>query len=134
MTHLKKTSGPVAEFYAPENNRYPFSEAVRVGDTIYLSGQIGINAGGLVPGFDAQVTQMMDNVQATLKGLGLGMEHLVKCSVFMDDMDKWPAFNAIYVSYFDAARLPARSAFGASGLALGAEVEIDCIAMAPAAA
>jgi reactive intermediate/imine deaminase len=133
MHVLHKQSGPTADFYAPLNNPYPFSEAVRVGDTIYLSGQLGIGPDGLVPGFDAQVRQMMDNVAATLAGLGLGMEHLVRCTVFMGDMAQWDAFNAIYVTYFKPGRYPARAAFGATALALGAAVEIECIACAPAA-
>ncbi len=134
MSTLQKHSGPVADFYAPADNRYPFSEAVRVGDTIYLAGQLGIGPDGLVQGFDAQVRQMMDNVAATLRKLDLGMEHLVKCTVFMADLSKWQAFNAIYVEYFEPGFYPARAAFGATELALGAEVEIDCIACAPARA
>jgi enamine deaminase RidA (YjgF/YER057c/UK114 family) len=73
---------------------------------------------------------MMDNLAATLKDMGLGMENLVKCTVFMADMARWQDFNSIYVSYFQPDRYPARSAFGAGALALGAAVEIDCIAVA----
>lgn len=131
MSTLQKQSGPVADFYAPANSPYPFSEAVRVGDTIYLAGQIGIGPDGLVEGFDAQVRQMMDNVAATMRGLGLGMEHLVKCTVFMADLSQWQAFNAIYIGYFEPGRYPARAAFGATELALGAAVEIECVACAP---
>jgi len=134
MHSLQKTSGVVADFYAPADNPFPFSEAVRVGDTIYLAGQIGLGPQGLVPDFDGQVRQMMDNVAATLARLGLGMEHLVKCSVFMTDMSRWQDFNRIYVEYFDPRRLPARCASGANALAIGAQVEIDCIACVPPAA
>lgn len=131
MSTLQKQSGPVADFYAPANNQYPFSEAVRVGDTIYLAGQIGIGPGGLVQGFEAQVRQMMDNVATTMRGLDLGMEHLVKCTVFMADLSQWQAFNEIYIQYFEPGRYPARAAFGATELALGAAVEIECVACAP---
>ena len=79
MSNLHKYTGASADFYSRENNIYPFSEAVKVGDTIYLAGQIGIGPGGLVDGFDLQVRQMMDNVAKTLRDMGLGMEHLVKC-------------------------------------------------------
>lgn len=130
MSNLHKHTGASADFYSRPDNKYPFSEAVKVGDTIYLAGQIGIGPEGLVDGFDLQVRQMMDNVAKTLRDMGLGMEHLVKCTVFMADLSKWQAFNAIYVEYFDSTRLPARSAFGATELALGAEVEIDCVASA----
>lgn len=131
MSTLQKQSGPVADFYAPANNQYPFSEAVRVGDTIYLAGQIGIGPSGLVQGFEAQVRQMMDNVATTMRGLDLGMEHLVKCTVFMADLSQWQAFNEIYIQYFEPGRYPARAAFGATELALGAAVEIECVACAP---
>lgn len=131
MSHLLEQRGASADFFAPRNNKYPFSEAVRVGQTIYLAGQIGIGPDGLVAGFEPQMRQMMNNVASTLKGMGLGMEHLVKCTVFMRDMSKWQAFNDIYLEYFDSAVLPARSAFGTPELALGAEAEIECIAYAP---
>lgn len=131
MTSLVHKSGASAEFYAPADNKYPFSEAVRVGDTLYLAGQIGIAPEGLVPGFEPQVRRMMENVEATLRSLGLAMEHLVMCKVFMADLSKWNDFNEIYVSYFNKGLYPARSAFGATELALGAHVEIECIASFP---
>ncbi len=108
----------------------PFSEAARVGDLILLSGQIGSRPGELavVPGgLEAEARQTMQNIRAVLERNGLGMEHVVKCTVMLADMAEWPAFNAIYREYF-AAPYPARSAFGASGLAIGARVEVECIA------
>ncbi len=112
---------------------YPFSAAVRAGNTLYLSGQIGIDAQGRVPAaFEAQARQAMDNLAASLQMAGLGMEHVVKCVVMIEDMQRWPEFNRVYLEYFsDAARLPARSAFGSSGLALGAALEVECIAYYP---
>ncbi|MGH6705265.1 MAG: RidA family protein [Sphingomicrobium sp.] len=111
--------------------RLPFSNAVRVGDTLYLSGQIGIGADGKVPdGIDAQARQTMDNIGAVLKGQGLGWGDVVKCTVMLDNMADWPAFNKVYVTYFADGKFPARSAFGADGLALGALLEVECIAHA----
>ena len=111
--------------------RLPFSSAVRVGDLLFLSGQIGNTPDGtLPPGIEAQARQAMDNIGAVLKGQGLGFGDLVKCTVMLDDMKDWPAFNKIYVTYFPDGQYPARSAFGADGLALGALLEVECIAHA----
>jgi len=109
----------------------PFSQAVRVGDMLYLSGQIGVGADGKLPeGIDAQARQTMDNIAAVLKGAGLGWGDVVKCTVMLDNMADWPAFNKVYVSYFGDLPKPARSAFGADGLALGALLEVECLAYA----
>lgn len=111
----------------------PFSEGVRVGSLVLLSGQIGIVPGtmNLVPGgLPAEARQTMDNIKATLEANGLTMASLVKCTVMLADMADWPAFNEVYGTYF-AGNKPARSAFGASGLALGARVEVECIAAMP---
>ena len=111
--------------------RLPFSDAVRVGDTLYLSGEIGRRADGtLPPGIDAQARQTMDNIGAKLKAQRLGWGDVVKCTVMLDNMADWPAFNKIYVTYFTEGKFPARSAFGADRLALGALVEVECIAHA----
>lgn len=109
--------------------RLPFSQAVRVGDVLYLSGALGNRPGTLelVPGgMEAEARQTMDNIGAVLAENGLGFADVFKCTVMLADMSKWPDFNKVYVSYFDPDRLPARSAFGASGLALGAQVEVEC--------
>ena len=106
--------------------RLPFSSAVRVGDLLFLSGQIGNTPDGtLPPGIEAQARQAMDNIGAVLKGQGLGFGDLVKCTVMLDDMKEWPAFNKVYVTYFPDGKYPARSAFGADGLALGALLEVE---------
>lgn len=111
---------------------YPFSKAVRAGDFVYVSGQIGTGPDGkLVEGFDAQARQTMDNLAAVLREQGLTFNDVVKCTVMIGDMSKWSDFNVIYRTYFNAGRFPARSAFGANGLALGAALEVDCIAYAP---
>ena len=109
----------------------PFSDAVRVGDMLFLSGQIGNTPDGKLPkGFEAQSRQAMDNIGAILKRAGLTHDDLVKCTVMLDDMADWPAFNAIYAPYFKPGRLPARSAFDTDGLALGALIEVECWAYA----
>jgi reactive intermediate/imine deaminase len=96
---------------------------------LYLSGAIG-NAPGtlnLAPGgIEAETRQTMDNIKATLEQFGSSMDRVVKCTVFLADMNEWAAMNDVYRTYFRNA--PARSALGASGLALGARVEIECIA------
>ena len=113
------------------DQRLPFSDAVRVGDTLYLSGEIGRKPDGTLPaGIEAQARQTMDNIGAKLKAQNLGWADVVKCTVMLDSMDDWPAFNKVYVTYFDDGKFPARSAFGADGLALGALVELECIAYA----
>src|SRR3954454_23203132 len=110
----------------------PFSAAVRVGDTLYLSGQIGSGADGKLPdGIEAQTKQAMDNLGAVLKRAGLGYADVFHCTAFLTDMRNWPAFNSVYVPYFPAGKLPARSALGVSALALpGAVLELECQAYA----
>ena len=112
----------------PDN--LPFSEAVRVDNTLYLSGQVGIVPGTmqLVPGgVEPEALQTMQNIEAVLRANGYGLNNLVKCTVMLADIGDWPAFNSIYQSYLQKP-YPARSAFGANGLALGARVEVECIA------
>lgn len=112
----------------------PFAEAVRAGDMLYLSGQIGARAGaaGPVPGgLEAETRQAMDNIGAVLRRHGLGFGDVVRCLALLTDMDRWGAFNRIYRGYFPPDRLPARSAAGVAALALGAQVEIECTARFP---
>jgi 2-iminobutanoate/2-iminopropanoate deaminase len=109
--------------------KLPFSQAVRVGDVLYLSGALGNKPGTLelVPGgMEAEARQTMENIGAVLRENGLSFRDVFKCTVMLADMSKWADFNKVYVSYFDPDRLPARSAFGANGLALGAQVEVEC--------
>ena len=107
----------------------PFSESVRVGDLLFLSGQIGSGAGDkLAPGgIKAETRQILLNIAATLEKRDLGMEDVIKCTVFLADISEWAAFNEVYVQHFTAP-YPARSALGANGLALNARVEVECIA------
>jgi reactive intermediate/imine deaminase len=110
----------------------PFSPAVRVGDVIFLAGQIGTDAAAngavIAGGIEAETRQTLENVRRTVEAVGSSMDKIVKCTVMMADMAEWDRMNVVYREFFPEGRLPARSAFGASGLALGARVEIECIA------
>ena len=111
----------------------PFSEAVRVGDLLFLSGQIGSKPGtlGLVPGgFAPEAKQALENIRLILERRGSSPDRVVKCTVFLADIHDWPAFNEIYRQVFKAP-FPARSALATSGLALGSRVEIECVATVP---
>ncbi len=114
----------------------PFSQAVRVGEVLYLSGALGNVPGTLrlaEGGMAGQTRQTMENIRQVLGENGLTFRNVFKCTVMLADMAKWADFNTVYVTYFDPDRLPARSAFGANGLALGAEVELECWAHMPKA-
>jgi len=111
---------------------YPFSSAVRTGDLLFVSGQIGTRVEGGAPvlvagGLEAETRQTLDNIRAIVEKAGTSMDRVVKCMVMLADMNDWPKVNEIYATYFPGPK-PARSAFGATGLALGARVEIECTA------
>ena len=108
----------------------PLSEAVRLDNTLLLSGQIGLQPGTLklVPGgLKEETRQTLENIKTTLQAHGYTLNDLVKCTVMLADIGKWGEFNEIYKTYF-TDHFPARSAMGVSGLALGAQVEVECIA------
>jgi 2-iminobutanoate/2-iminopropanoate deaminase len=112
----------------------PFSAAVRVGDMLYLSGALGNLPGTLKlaeGGVEGEARQTMENIGAVLRFCGFDFADVVKCTVMLADMAEWAAFNKVYVTYFTPGRLPARSAFGCSGLALGGRLEVECIARYP---
>jgi 2-iminobutanoate/2-iminopropanoate deaminase len=109
----------------------PFSEGMSAANLIFLSGQLGTLPGKLELNnktAEDEFRQVMENVFLTLKANSLGAKNVVKCLVMLADMKDWPAFNKIYLEYFEEP-YPARSAFGASGLALNARVELEVIAM-----
>ncbi len=124
-------AGPKIEYYAmPGDTKLPFSDAVRVGHTLYLSGQIGLVPGTmeLAPGGIAGETrQTLENIKTSLEKHGSSMAEVVKCTVFLADIQEWAAMNEVYKTFFPT-NPPARSAFGTSGLALGARTEIECLA------
>ena len=108
----------------------PYSTAVRVGDVLYLSGQMGFrNDGTIAEGIEGQTGQAIENIQAVLRDSGRDLTDVFHCTVILTDMAHWPAFNRVYLQYFHDP-LPARSAFAAKGLVLGGLVEIECQAFA----
>ena len=126
----------VARAQAPEylninpQSTAPFTPVVRVGNMLYLAGQLGTKDGKLVPGgIGPETQQALQNIKQLLEKVGSGMDHVVKCTVFLADMKEWPAMNDVYRTMFTAGKFPARSAFGATGLALDARTEIECIAV-----
>jgi 2-iminobutanoate/2-iminopropanoate deaminase len=111
----------------------PFSESVKVGDTLFISGQIGNLPGTLTlapGGIGPEARQALDNIKAIVERRGSSMAQVVKCTVFLADIKEWPAFNEVYREYFKT-NPPARSALAASGLAFNARTEIECIAFVP---
>ncbi len=109
----------------------PFSEVVQVGKLLFLAGQIGIDAGGKLVsgGIGPETRQTMANIGAVLERHGSSLDRIVKATVMLADIGEWAAMNAEYVKCFPR-HLPARSAFATSGLAMGARVEIECVALA----
>jgi 2-iminobutanoate/2-iminopropanoate deaminase len=114
--------------------RLPFSEAVRLGDVLYVSGQVGnlpgtltLAPGGIVP----ESRRALENMRGVLERHGASLDTVVKCTVFLADIADWGAFNGVYLEFF-RGNLPARSALAASGLAIGARVELECVAHVPA--
>lgn len=127
---------PPAQFVSrPGPGNYPFSEAVIANGMIYLAGTLGTDSSGkLVPGgIGPETKQAMENIQATLARNGASMDDVVKCTVFLADMQEWATMNGVYRTFF-TKHFPARSAFGTTGLALGARTEIECVAQRPPAA
>jgi len=116
--------------HAPPGMTLPFSESVRAGDMLYLSGQVGVDASGklVAGGIKAETKQTMDNIGAALAHGGSSFDRVVQCTVALADIAEWPAFNEVYRGYFKE-RFPARMAFAASALALGARVEVQCNAV-----
>lgn len=106
----------------------PFSESVQAGEILYLSGQLGNLPGQkvLVPGGIAeQAHQTMRNIAHVLGKHGLSFDKVFRVQVMLADMAEWDAFNRVYITYFKPERLPARSAWGCNGLALGARCEVE---------
>ena len=109
----------------------PYSQAILAGDTLYVSGQVAIDpyTGKLVEGGAAeQAERVMENIRAIIKEEGMDFSNIVKCSIFLSDMDIYKDVNDVYGKYFDEAP-PAREAIAAKGLPLGVDVEISCIAV-----
>jgi 2-iminobutanoate/2-iminopropanoate deaminase len=108
----------------------PYSQAVRVGDTLYTSGQVALDphTGNLVPGgIEAQTTRVLENLKAVLAAAGIDLIHVVKTTVFLKDMADFAAMNAVYSQHFSGV-FPARSTVQVAALPKDALVEIECIA------
>jgi 2-iminobutanoate/2-iminopropanoate deaminase len=113
-----------------EGRDLPFSSAVRVDNTLYVSGNLGNIPGTLdlaEGGIQGETRQTLENIQRVVEQFGSSMDRVVKCTVFLADMGEWGAMNEVYKTFFPNP--PARSALGVSGLALDARVEIECIAV-----
>lgn len=111
----------------------PYSQGVRVGNLVFTAGQVGLVPGAKEfagPDIASQTRQVLKNIQAILEAAGSGLEHVVKATVFLQDMAEWPAMNAVYAEFFPA-NPPARSAVQVAGLPLGAKVEIEVVAEVP---
>ena len=108
-----------------EENNYPFSDAVKVGNLLFMSGMVGSDEtiGDLV----IETNDIFKQMKAVLAAYDLSFADVVKCTVFLDDVGEWGKFNSVYTQYFKKP-YPARSALGADGLALGASLELECIA------
>ena len=120
------------QFFNDPGSTYPFSLAVKAGDLVFVSGVLGTDKDGkLDPDFKKQSVQVMENIKARVEKLGYSMKDIVKCTVMIKEMSKWADFNEVYKTYFNPDRYPARSAMGVSGLALGAEMEVEVVVYAP---
>lgn len=110
----------------------PYSQAVRVGNTVYASGQLPVDpqTGKIVEGTVAeQTTKVLENISAILKEAGMDFSNVVKTTVFLQDLNDFQAMNNVYAQFFKGDILPARSTVQVAKLPLGVLVEIDCIAV-----
>lgn len=109
-----------------------YSQAVRAGNTVYVSGQIPLDAGGQLVGAGdvaAQTHQVMRNLTAVLAAAGLSLADVVKCSIFVKDLGNFGLINQVYGSYFGETAAPARETVEVSRLPRDVEVEISCVAV-----
>lgn len=130
---LSGQEGTELIFHKPENPARasaPFSEVVQAGNLFFLAGQIGMDrsVGKLAEGgIQGETEQAIKNIEGVLKFHGLDLDNVVKCTVILSDINDFKAFNEVYVKYF--VKKPARTTYAAAGLALGAKIEIDVIAV-----
>ena len=126
-THGHRTA-PAPEYIAGPAKR-PFSDAVRVGRMLYLSGQLGTDSTGhlVAGGIQAETKQALENIKRVLEAHGSSMDRVVKCTAMLADIRDWPAMNEVYVTYF-RTNLPARSSFATAGLVMGGRIELECMA------
>jgi len=118
----------VAKQVYPSKLPYPFSAAVRTGNLLFLSGQLGVREGKLGEGIEEQTKFVLENIRGVLETAGCSLEDVVKVLVFMTDMSLWPRMNDVYAQYFPKDP-PARTAVGVTALPLpGALLEMECVA------
>jgi len=123
---LPVVAAPSIQFFPAENGK-PFSAAVRIGNSVYTSGVLGVASDGTLPvDFSSQATNAMQAIANQLKRAGASMNDVYRCNVSLSDIKNAPSFNAIYVKYFESDHLPVRMAVGVNGLAQGAAVEVEC--------
>ena len=128
------SSGTEIEFYSSAETikaDYPFSDAVKIDNFIILSGVVGSIPGQetvVEGGIQAETRQALENIKNILEHYDLKMDNIVKCTCMIDDISEWGEMNEVYKTYFTSNK-PARSAFGADGLALGAKLELECWAV-----
>ena len=125
------TNAVMEGFFTGNLREVPVSIEVGVDDTLHLCGMIGLEPGtmDLVPGgIEAESRRTMENIRLTIEAHGASMDDVVKCTVMLADISKWGTFHEIWRTFFND-RCPARSAPGANGIALGARVEVECIAV-----
>ncbi|MEO8880264.1 MAG: RidA family protein [Gemmatimonadaceae bacterium] len=127
--HGHRSSRPNEWIAPPGGGKRPFSEVVKVGRVLYLSGQLGTDSTGtLAPGgIQGETRQALENIKHVLAANGSSMDDVVKCTVMLADIKEWAAMNEVYVTYFPK-HLPARSAFATNGLVLGGRIELECMA------
>jgi 2-iminobutanoate/2-iminopropanoate deaminase len=110
----------------------PYSQAIHTGDLVFTAGQIPLDpeTGSLVKGtIEEQTHQVLKNLRAVLEAAGSGLDRVVKMTVFMTDLGRFSEMNAVYASYFPTDP-PARSAVQVAALPLGADIEMECVALA----
>ena len=133
LSHLsaQAQTKPSVEYSSASNPASrTLSDVVRVDNILYLSGKLGTDSTGKLAagGIGPETKQTMENIKAVLEKNGSSLDNVIKCTVMLTDIKEWADMNAVYVTYFKKERLPARSAFGTSGLVLNARVEIECMA------
>jgi reactive intermediate/imine deaminase len=134
---LVGSAGCAAQSHGPEfipaigGPARPFSPAVRANGFIFLAGQLGTDSSGrlVAGGIRTETRQALENIRDLLARSGSSLDRVVKCTVFLADMAEWGTMNEVYTTFFAPGRFPARTAAGASGLALNARVEIECLAV-----
>ncbi len=129
----KPTAAPAAaakpsvlpEFVIPHRGSSPFSPVVRVGNLLFVAGQLGTDSARA--GIAGETTSAMIKIGDLLTRAGSSLDRVAKCTIMMVDMKEWAAMNEAYLKFFPTRR-PARSSFGATALANNGRVEIECIA------